>query len=104
MKNCLENVKKAISSINDFYDYYRMCWKKENKMIGFEVQDVRLGGCVARLHYIKNLLEEYIQNGGTYIEELEIERKDFVTGYKTKNNETLITNYANIVSTNKLSW
>ena len=104
MKECLSRVVKAIASIKDFYSYYRLCWGKENKMTGFEIQDVRLGGCIGRLQYIKHLLEEYVSKGGTYIEELEIERKDFITDYKTKNNEILIVNYANMISTNKLSW
>ena len=104
MKKCLYNVQKSIEYVKAFYEYYRLCWKKENKMVGFEVQDVRLGGCISRLKYIKDLLEEYIHKGGIIIEELEIERKEFVTSYLTKNNETLIVGYANMVSTNRLSW
>ena len=104
MKKCLSDVEKAILATKDLHNYYRMCWNKENKMTGFEVQDVRLGGLVARLQYVKQLLEEYISKGGICIEELEIERKDFVSNKMTKNNETLVVAYGTIVSTNRLSW
>ena len=104
MKECLKEVELSIESVKEFHNYYRMCWKKENKSTGFEIQDVRLGGLVARLNYIKELIEEYVSKKGIVIEELEIERKEFVCGYKTKNGETLITNYQTIVSTNRLSW
>lgn len=104
MEACLWIVNKTIVSLKDFYNYYRLAWSKENKMIGFEIQDVRLGGCISRLEYIKLLLKKYISGENRYIEELEIERKEFICGYKTKNNETLIANYAAMVSTNRLSW
>ena len=104
MKKCLTNVCNSIKYVKEFHDYYRACWKKENKVTGFEIQDVRLGGLLSRLNYIKDLLEEYVLKNGIVIEELEIERKEFISGYKTKNGETLITNYASIVSTNRLSW
>ena len=104
IKDCLSEVKLSIEAITEFHNYYRICWKKENKATGFEIQDIRLGGLVARLSYIKDLLEEYICKNGIVIEELELERKEFVCGYKTKNGETLITNYQIIVSTNRLSW
>ena len=104
MKSCLLDVNKSITSIKSFYKYYRECWKKENKMTGFEIQDNRLGGLISRLEYIKELLEKYISGECRYIEELEIKRKDYPNGYRTKNNGAVITNYACIVSTNRLSW
>ena len=104
MKKCLHDVKKAIIAVKDLHSYYRMCWNKENKMTGFEVQDIRLGGLVARLQYIEQLLEDYVLKGGIRIEELEIERKDFISNKMTKNNETLVVAYGTIVSTNRLSW
>lgn len=104
MKECLWCVKKAIVSIKDFYNYYRLCWSKENTMIGFEIQDIRYGGCISRLEYIKSVVEKFISGECVYIEELEIERKEYVSGYMTNNNETLIVNYADIVSTNRLTW
>lgn len=104
MKVCLDNVNKAIICLNDLHNFYRLCWNKENKMTGFEVQDIRLGGLSARLKYIKGLLEEYIHKGGIYIEELEIERKEFISNKMTKNNESLVVAYGSIVTTNRLSW
>lgn len=104
MKSCLLDANKSLTSIKSFYKYYRECWKKENKMTGFEIQDNRLGGLISRLEYIKELLEKYISGECRYIEELEIKRKDYPNGYRTKNNGAVITNYACIVSTNRLSW
>lgn len=104
IKQCLVDVEKSIILTIDLHNYYRTCWNRENKMTGFEVQDVRLGGLVARLQYVKHLLEEYISTGGIRIEELEIERKDFVSNKMTKNNETLVVAYGSIVSTNRLTW
>ena len=102
MSLCLKDVVNAIKAIKVFHDYYRSCWKKENKMMGFEVIDVRLGGVVSRLTYVKELLEEFIKNPSLVIEELEVERKNYKSTYLTKNNETLLNDYRTIVSTSNL--
>lgn len=102
MKTCLKDVINSIKYVEIFHNYYRTCWKKENKMMGFEVIDVRLGGVVSRLNYVKEILSEFIDNPSLVIEELEVERKNYKSSYITKNNETLLNDYRTIVSTSNL--
>ena len=62
-----------VDKLEEFYKVYRVQWMKENKTIGFETQDYRLGGLIARVKSCKILLDEYLAGKISYIEELEQE-------------------------------
>ena len=101
LKNLLGDYDKSIELINVFYDKCRYQWYKENKYIGFEIQDIRLGGLVRRIANCKQMLIDYIDGNIEKIEELENEvlshnsktegYKDFVWGKIVSVNK--ITNY-----------
>lgn len=101
MKQCYQEVKMCIKALKDFICYYRTCWKKENKMTGFEVLDIRLGGVLSRLEYTKNLLNDYLKKEISVIEELEIERKNILYKYQTRHHETMVNDYMQIASANR---
>ena len=72
-------MKKLISSVQKFYEAFAKAWETENKPFGFEVQDQRLGGLIARLKAIQKKLCDYAENKIGCIEELD--EKHLPCGY-----------------------
>lgn len=70
--------------IQAFHDAYREYWTSYNKRFGFELFDARLGGVVARLSFVKGLLQDYADGKIDRIEELEEDRLPIYAGYENK--------------------
>lgn len=64
---------KVIGNVKRVYKLFRRLWFSENHPSGFDVQDIRLGGLIARLGACKERLHEYCAGNITAIEELEEE-------------------------------
>ena len=70
LEEIIKDYDTAIKKINEFYKAFKIRWFKENKPNGFEVQDLRLGGLVARLNTCKERLVDYCSGKIDTIEEL----------------------------------
>ena len=60
-----------------FYEAYKTQWYKENKGVGFEVQDARIGGLIQRIRHCKEMLMDYERGIIDRIDELEEQLLDF---------------------------
>lgn len=72
-----EDIPALIAQLDAFYHAFEQQWNQENKSFGFEVQCTRIGGVKQRLEYTKNMLERYLANEVTQIDELEEESLPF---------------------------
>jgi len=74
-RHMLENLVTEYSKLEElveiFYGHYRTQWLKENKIFGFEVIDIRLGGLMRRIRHCRTRLEEYLSGTISVIQELE---------------------------------
>lgn len=60
-----------------FYKVYKEAWMKDKKAIGFDVQDLRLGGLIMRIDSCKERLQDLYDGKLDQIEELEEKQLDF---------------------------
>lgn len=67
---------QLLKKLNAFYDAFEAAWIKERKSLGFEVQDIRIGGLKQRIERCKRILERYLDGKMDSIEELEQEILD----------------------------
>jgi len=93
--NNFEEVKKIIAeyeimikNTERLYAIFEKQWFEENKGQGFEVQDIRFGGLIARMKSCKNRLVKFSKGEITRIEELDeeplplIEKKELINVWK----------------------
>ncbi len=69
-----EVIPVTIDKLIVFHRTFRKQWYTENKALGFEVQDIRLGGLRARLEETVIRMQEYLDGEVDAIEELEAPR------------------------------
>lgn len=69
--------RKALKKLEIFYRAYRTQWFVENKPHGFDVQDIRIGGLIARVRSCMERLQAYCDGKLEKIEELEDVQLDF---------------------------
>lgn len=74
-----EDYTKAIKLVDAFGKAFEKQWFCENKTIGFDVEDIRIGGLLRRLASCKKRLLEYANGKIDRIEELEREILPFGT-------------------------
>ena len=55
----------------DVYEAFRTLWYRENKSIGFELQEMRFGALMLRNESCARMLREYLEGVRERIEELE---------------------------------
>ena len=67
-ENILPDIKKKIKV---FYIKYKNGWDKENKSVGFEIMQVRLGGLMQRTESCAAVIKEYLSGETDCIETLE---------------------------------
>lgn len=72
-----DEIPTLLIYVDDFYHVFEQQWNLENKSFGFEVQCIRIGGLKQRLAYTKDILERYLANEVTQIDELETEYLPF---------------------------
>lgn len=67
----LKRLKTGIARLNVFIKTFEKQWRRENKELGFEVQQIRMYGLKGRLEYIARRLDGYLKGETDNIEELE---------------------------------
>lgn len=72
--NLKTDIYTLIEKLDVFHKVFRKNWLKENKIFGFDVQDIRFGSLRARLVYVADALESYLNGETESIPELEEER------------------------------
>ena len=65
--------RKTAKAVKEFYETVVTLWEKERKMVGFELQDARLGGLQTRLLHAAKRVENYVKGKLPEIEELKEE-------------------------------
>lgn len=73
LKKQLDTISDAIEKLDAFHRVFRKNWQKENKIFGFDVQDIRFGTLRSRLVYSEELLTGYLNGDIKTIEELEVD-------------------------------
>lgn len=63
--------KKLTKAMKSFYEAYKDQWMRENKGHGFDVQDIRIGGMIARTEHCAQRITDFINGNIDKIEELE---------------------------------
>ena len=67
-------LKALPTKIEVFYDTFKKQWYYDNKSIGFDIQDIRIGGLERRVDTAIDTLEKYLAGEISRIEELEQDR------------------------------
>lgn len=80
VKKLLADYKKVTVYLQSFLDSFRETWTKTNKPHGFDVQEIRIGGVLARTKSCMARLKNYASGKIDKIEELDEEIVDFITG------------------------
>jgi hypothetical protein len=71
LKKLVEDYEEAAKRIEEFAKGFRQIWLNEFKPFGWEIQQIRLGGLVARVRDCKERLIEYLEGKADNIPELE---------------------------------
>ena len=106
----IADYKEMIKRTERFYACHRVQWDMENKPHGYEVQDARMGGLIARMTHCCDRLEAYRDGKLDRIMELEDDILEFVQTDKlpydkklpTTVRKTAVEPWKNIVTTNNL--
>ena len=98
------HAKKVLKALNSFVKVYEKQWLKEAKGMGYEKQNIRLGGLKERLRFVIDLLTSY-QNGEiSKIDELEeIQIISNMCGHPLAPGRDVVCDYRSIVSAGKLN-
>ncbi|HHX62857.1 MAG TPA: beta-N-acetylhexosaminidase [Epulopiscium sp.] len=72
---------ELIRAVETFIKVYKKQWMKENKSFGLDVFDIRIGGLLQRIKTAKLLIEQYLNNEISCIEELEEEILAYSSSY-----------------------
>ena len=73
IRNRIEKIDLVIRKVKKFYALFSAQWHTDNKPNGFEVQDARLGGLIARLSACRKRLSDWADGKGD-LPELKEER------------------------------
>ena len=79
-----EDIPVIRRELDVFYEVFEKQWKTENKVFGFEIQTIRIGGLDRRLSDTARILRQYVKGEVNCIEELE--EKCLPFSYFEKNN------------------
>ena len=74
----IADYKEMIERTKRFYACHRVQWDMENKPHGYEVQDARMGGLIARMTHCCDRLEAYRDGALDRIMELEDDILEFI--------------------------
>jgi len=94
--------EKLVGLLENFLEKFRDMWNVDNKPHGFDVQEIRIGGVIARVKSCLARLKKYLGGELEKIEELEEEVLDFFTGEKPKGKMYLYNLYKSLASPNIL--
>ena len=76
LKKAIRRYKILLRRLQKFYNLFKEQWRVDNKPIGFEIQDVRIGGMICRLNDCIERMQEYVSGKTQNIPELETELLD----------------------------
>jgi len=76
LKKLIKTYNTLLVRLKKFYKLFKKQWNTDNKAIGFEIQDVRIGGLMCRLKDCIGRIKDYINGKVKNIPELEIEQLD----------------------------
>lgn len=101
LKRLLEGkYEQLLLAAEKFYRDFREEWFSFNKPFGWEVQDIRLGGLIARIQTCMERIGSYIRSETEVLEELEEEPK---AEFETKDGQLLrIPKWRECVSVNNI--
>lgn len=105
LKTIISDCKKLKKLMETFYACYEKQWMKENKAVGFDVQDIRIGGMIARVAHCTKRLEKFVNGEISHIDELDNVQLDYFgngTNYEKK--DTTVNSFEKIFTANILSW
>ena len=72
LENLIKNrYNPLIEKLEDFYQAFIIYWEKLYKPYGLEISNIRLGGLISRIKYVKTRLLSFINGEVTVIPELE---------------------------------
>jgi hexosaminidase len=78
LRSLSENeLAELLSRIETMHEVFREQWDRENKVFGFDVQDIRFGALKERVKSAKKRIDSYLSNEIERIEEFEVEPLDF---------------------------
>jgi len=98
-----EEIDEIIIRIETFHSSLRSQWMNENKSIGFDVLDLRIGGLIARFKSAKFILGELLSGKINIIEELESDRLPFDCNLKPERQINISANvWSRIVTANSI--
>lgn len=64
------DIQILLEKLNEFHHVFRKNWLIENKIFGFDVQDIRIGALKARITYTSEVLNDYLNGKVATIPEL----------------------------------
>lgn len=97
----LIDYEEVAQKLQKFLKVYRKQWLRENKPHGFDIQDIRIGGLIARTESAKERLEAYVEGTILRIEELEEEQLSyFGIEPDTRRPLTWVASWSHIATTN----
>lgn len=79
-KKLIKTYRIVLERVRKFYELFRKQWYIENKAVGFEIQDVRLGGMMCRLQNCMERIQAYVSGKVENIPELETKLLDVFGG------------------------
>ena len=85
LKKLVKEYKITEKYLNEFLKAFGETWRTDNKPHGFDVQEIRIGGVLARLKSCGKRLKEYLSGKISCIEELEEKMIEFEGGPLTRN-------------------
>ena len=105
LKLLLGDYRQVIKKLEVFYKAYKKQWFIENKPHGFDVQDIRIGGLIARIRSCQERLQELYDGKVYVIEELEEKQLDFCgKGEELSSEHGCFNSWGKTVTANVLSW
>lgn len=94
---------ELLSRVEKLHETFRTQWNNENKIFGFDVQDIRFGGLKERIRTAKRRIDGYLDKTIPAIEELEIEPLDYWCRTEKDANPNIMANvWLDIVTPNIL--
>ncbi len=75
-KGAIKRYKILLRRVQKFYKALKVQWMTDNKPVGFEIQDIRVGGLICRLSDCIERMKDYVTGKTQSIPELETELLD----------------------------
>ena len=102
LRSIIPDMKEVVKRLNKYHKAYRNQWLIENKNVGFEIQDLRIGGLIKRVESSIDILSDYLSGKIPDIYELEQELLDPTGEGKVEHCRPLLRDYKDIVSPNDI--